>query len=296
MTQKLPKATHQGKLPIGDTEIPCFVLKDGRRVISGRGMTKAIGMKGRGQGVRRISTHKTLKSFINKDLDVAINNPIEFLGVGSRKANPTAGYEATILHDLCQAVLEARDAGALKTEQEKRYAEYCDILIRSFAKVGIIALVDEATGYQDTRVKDALAKILEDFIAKDMRPYIGTFPADFYRQIFRLQNWPWHPNSTKRPGVIAKWTNDMVYERIAPGVLDELKKRNPTYKTGQRRHKHFQFLSEKVGEPKLRSHFDGLIALAKAAPNWRKFKEMVNKVYPKKWDQLLLDLNDPNDD
>jgi hypothetical protein len=161
------------------------------------------------------------------------------------------------LHDLCQAVLYARDAGDLKTEQEKRYARYCDVLIRSFAKVGIIAFVDEATGYQDTQVKDALAKILEDFIAK--------------------------------------WTNDLVYDRLAAGVLDELKRRNPTYKPGQRRHKLFQFLSEEVGEPKLRSHFDGLIALAKAAPNWRKFKEMANRVYPKKWDQLLLDFPDEDD-
>ena len=187
--------------------------------------------------------------------------------------------------------LKARDKGVLNSQQLKK-CNQADILMRGLAQVGIIALVDEATGYQDTRVKNALAKILEDFIAKEMRPYIGTFPTEFYRQIFRLNNWPWHPKSTKRPGVISKWTNDMVYERLAPGVLDELQKLNPTYKSGQRHHKHFQYLSEKVGEPKLRSHFDGLIALAKAAPNWRKFKDMVNRVYPKKWDQLRLDIDD----
>lgn len=81
-------------------------------------MTKAIGMKGRGQGIRRISSHKTLIPFINNDLRVAIENPIKFIGTSSRKKNPTAGYEATILHDLCQAILDARDNGVLKTDQE----------------------------------------------------------------------------------------------------------------------------------------------------------------------------------
>jgi hypothetical protein len=39
-------------------------------------------------------------------------------------------------------------------------------LLRGFARVGIIALVDEATGFQRDRTKDALSKILEAYIAK----------------------------------------------------------------------------------------------------------------------------------
>jgi len=85
------------------------------------------------------------------------------------------------------------------------------------------------------------------------------------------------------------WTNDIVYERLAPGLLRELHKRNPTYRPRQRRHKHFQWLTEEVGEPKLKSHFDGILALMRAAPNWRRFKDMLNRAYPKKWDQLFLD-------
>lgn len=119
MNEKLPRATHQGILRIGEAELPCFVLDDGRRVISGRGMTKAIGMKGRGQGVQRISTHKTLNPYLKDDLAVAIENPIPFLGKSPRVQSPSAGYEATILVSLCEAILEARDADVLKTEQEK---------------------------------------------------------------------------------------------------------------------------------------------------------------------------------
>lgn len=78
MSKTPMKATHQGELVIGPTTIPCFVLEDGTRVISGRGITSAISVKGRGQGIQRITAHSILKPFINNDLVVAIENPINF--------------------------------------------------------------------------------------------------------------------------------------------------------------------------------------------------------------------------
>src|ERR1017187_10215400 len=59
------KATHKGTLKIAGQELPCFVLEDETRVISGRGMTAAIGMKGRGQGTARIAA--LLKQKTNAD-------------------------------------------------------------------------------------------------------------------------------------------------------------------------------------------------------------------------------------
>lgn len=289
MKEKDCKFTHSGLLKIGDLEMPCFVLEDGRRVISGRGMTKAIGMKGRGQGVTRIPTHGTLKPFINSDLDLAIRNPIKILGgPGSRKKNPTAGYEATILHDLCQVVLQARDAGALKTEQEIRYAKSCDILIRSFAKIGIIALVDEATGFQEDRARKNLEEILDKFISEELRKWAKTFPDDFYKEMFRLRGWQYIPFTVKRPSVVGHYTNDLVYDRLAPAVLEELKKRNPKDSKGKRKHKHFQWLTENIGHPKLKEHLAGVIALMKAATKWDQFYRSMQRVFPKYGDTRLI--------
>ena len=113
-----------------------------------------------------------------------LDNPIRFLtpsGIGH-------GYPASILVDLCTAVLSARDAGALKTSQA-HIALRADILIRGLATVGIIALVDEATGYQEVREQRALATILERFIAKELQPWTKTFPYEFYSEIFRLRRW-----------------------------------------------------------------------------------------------------------
>lgn len=289
--EKIQKATHQGELHIGNLTIPCAVLEDGRRVLSGRGMTKAIGMKGRGQGVTRITTHKALNPFISNELSLAIENPILYTGY-SPKGTPTQGFEATILQEVCDSILTARDAGVLKTAQELRYALYADTLIRSFAKIGIIALVDEATGYQEVRDRLALAKILDKYIRGEYRTWTRTFPPDFYKEMFRLKDWPYDERFIKRPSVIGHYTNDIVYSRLAPGVLTKLREKNPTTEKGYRKRRHHQWLTDNVGIPELKEHIIGIIALMKAAPNWRKFKEMANRVYAKYGDTIPMDLDE----
>jgi hypothetical protein len=50
--------------------------------------------------------------------------------------------------------------------QQLGIAAKCEILVRGFARMGIHRACDEATGFQRDRAKNALAKILEDFVAK----------------------------------------------------------------------------------------------------------------------------------
>lgn len=292
MAEKLVKATHKGQLKIGAIEIPCFVLEDGRRMISGRGMTKAIGMKGRGQGAIRIATHKTLKPFFPEELRVAILNPTQFDGSTLNKVSPTTGYEATMLSDVAEAILTARDNGELKTEQEKRYAIFCDALMRSLAKVGIIALVDEATGYQEVRDRLALQKILDKYLRDDLAKWAKTFPDEFYEHLFRLKGWQYRPLSVKKPSVVGHWTNDIIYSRLAPGVLKELRRRNPIQEgTGRRRHKHFQWLSDDEGHPALKEHLSNTTFLMKASPNWQIFYRALQRAAPKYGSTIELPLN-----
>lgn len=292
MTETLPHATHQGKLTISDIEIPCFVLENGTRVLSGRGVTKAIGMKGRGQGIARIVSHRAIKPFIDSKLEVAITHPLKFLGVGSRAANPTSGYEATILLKICEAVLDARDAKNLKTEQEKRYASFCDVLVRAFAHIGIIALVDEATGYQEIRDREALQALLDRYLEKELAAWAKRFPDEFYKQMFRLKGWQWKGIAINRPSVVGRYTNDIVYERLAPGILDELQKRNPTDQKGQRKHKHHQWLTEDVGHPALAQHLHAVIGLMRASATWDQFQRLLNRAFQKKGRTFELQFDD----
>ena len=285
----LGRSTHMGELAIANLRIPCFVLEDGKRVISGRGVTAAIGMKGRGAGASRITSHSSLKLYLSPELVTAINEPLEFTGVGA--PHVTSGYEATVLQQLCDAVIAADQAGALATEQEKRYANQCLILLRAFAKVGIVALVDEATGFQDERAKNALAEILQAFIAKELQPWVSTFPEDFYKEMFRLRGLQYPQDTPKRPLYFGTLTNDVVYKRLAPGVLQELKRATPRSSSGRHKHKLFQRLTSNIGYPKLREHLGSVVAIMKLSSDWGDFMEKLDRIHRPYNHQLPLGLD-----
>ena len=161
--------------------------------------------------------------------------------------------------------------------------------------MGIIALVDEATGYQRIPEERALATILERFIAKELQPWTRTFPPEFYTQICRLKGWP-KVLSVKRPSLIGKYTNEFVYNRLAPGVLAELQRKNPVVPdTRRRRHRHHQWFTTEIGHPKLKQHLAGVIAVMRVAPPWNVFTWNMAKAFPKIGETSPLDFDDPNE-
>ena len=280
-------------LVIGDIEIPCYVLEDETRVLSQRGLQAGVGL-GTGGGASGAPRMADFLGYFKrngvdiKDLMARSKNLIEFQPPGGGRT--AYGYPAPLLVDICSVVLEARESGVLH-RQQRHIAKRAEMLIRGLATVGIIALIDEATGYQQVREQRALATILERFISKELQPWTKTFPYEFYQQIFRLKSWP-SPQGVKRPSVIGKYTNDIVYERLAPGVLDELKRVNPTIpETGRRKHKHSQWFTQDFGHPKLREHLIGVIALMRAAPNWESFKRSLARAYRKKDEETPLPLD-----
>ena len=216
-----------------------------------------------------------------------VNSPIPFVPSGGGIAD---GYEATILPDICAVLIDAGRQAKLG-KQRAHLAERAAVLQHGFAPVGIIALVDEATGYQDYRHRDALAKILEKFVAKELRPWVKTFPAEFYKQIYRLNGWHYEENAG-RPGVVGHWTNNVVYRRLAPGIWDELKRLTPRTAGGDFKNKLFQRLTEDFCHPKLREHLTGVIMLMKYSPNWQTFMDRLDREYPQWGKQLLLPFPD----
>lgn len=296
----LPKAicgSDEQPLIIGETRIQCYVLDDEQRVISQRGLKAGIGMNATG-GARRLTKFASslgLKPEITNDLAVRINNPIRFRMHSGGSAH---GYEATLLADLCDAVLDARARGTLN-RQQSHIADQCEILVRGFARVGIIALVDEATGYQHFRPRRALAEILEKYISDKFLDWAKRFPDDFYIEMFRLKGWDYDslkPGS-KKPSVVGKYTWDIVYQRLAPGVIEELERVNPAVRPGQRQVKHHQWLTEDIGHAELREHLAKVITVMKLSNDWGDFKKNLRKVLPKKWEQTeFADLFPDQDD
>lgn len=281
-------------LVIGDIEIPCYVLEDETRVLSQGGFLTAIGRsrtpKAGTGGMSNIEPFflraEKLKPFIPPELTTSATPIIFRLDSGQR----TVGYNARLLPQVCDVYLEARAAGALLPSQ-RHIGERAEILMRGLATVGIISLVDEATGYQRIRERRALATILEQFIAKELQSWTRTFPYEFYEQIFHLRGWP-GPNGAKRPSVIGHYTNDIVYARLAPGVLDELKRRNPSQPSGRRKNRHHQWFTPDLGHPKLKEHLAAVIALMRAAPNWVGFQRSLNRAFPKLGDTIPLPIDE----
>jgi hypothetical protein len=166
-------------------------------------------------------------------------------------------------------------------QQQQPIAQQCEIIIRGLARVGIVALVDEATGYQTVRKRDALARILEAYISKELLPWTQRFPLEFYEEIYRLHGWDHlDPASKSKPGYVGKLTNALVYRRLPDGVLDELKSQNPVdAETGRRKFKHHQFLTDQIGNPHLEKHLSKVIGLMQASDSWGDFKRMFRRVF-----------------
>lgn len=284
----LPKAvcgSQEKPLKIGDVEIPAYVLEDERRVLTVSGMSDGMAMARGGSEVKGLNrfelfiSRERIKPYIPDELAERIHSPIIFLTPTGKKAY---GYEAEVLVELCEAVLAARAAGVLQSQQAG-IAQRCEILVRGLARVGIVALVDEATGYQEIRAKSALSQILEAYISKELLPWTQRFPLQFYQEMYRLLGWELDPNSRAKPGFVGKLTNALVYERLPEGVLDELREKNAVDPdTKRRKFKHHQFLSEDVGNPHLEKHLSKVIGLMQASDTWGEFKGMFRKVFKPK--------------
>ncbi|WP_236894185.1 P63C domain-containing protein [Devosia sp. SL43] len=294
-TANLPKATHMGSLVIGDAEIPCAVLSDGTRLLTQAGFLGALGRstkpKGRSQQVTNdlppFLATKSLHSLITQEI-IDETVPIAFVTTTGGKA---LGYRAELLPKVCDLFLEARTLNLL-TPQQSSIAESSEMLVRSLAKVGIVALVDEATGFQTDRDRDALHKLLSAYLVEERLAWAKRFPDEFYKQIYRLKGWAWPVKNAKTP-LLGHITNDVVYDRLPEGVLPKLRELNPTDEDSKRRKfKHHQFLSQEVGQPDLRDHILQILPIMKISKDWKGFKRHLDVAFPKAGEQIELDIDD----
>jgi transcriptional regulator with XRE-family HTH domain len=277
-------------LRLGNLELPCYVLENGMRVFSGRGIQSAIGAKQTsGSWINRFINSKAIQMNLVTGTLEKLNNPIPFKrnnAGGSQSV--TYGYEATLLIDLCNAIIDAGNDRHFEIEEE--YVKNATIIIRAVAKVGIIALVDEATGYdkEKGRAKDELQRFLKTFVSQEAARWAKTFDESFFEMLYKLHNWSWS-KTHKHPGVVGYWINDVVYERLGPMVLTELKKVNPKNDNGNRKGKLHQYLTTEIGHPKLKEHLASVQTLAKACNyNLPKFMQLLETALPKQYQQMSL--------
>lgn len=291
-------ATHEGDFPIGKAELSCANLPEGKRIITQATFLRALGRSrspkaGTGvlstvDGVPFFLQAEVLKPFIDDELYVS-TKPIFYR---TKKGKRGVGYDATLLPKVAEVYLRFRDYCLSKSGEIPKQYEHIilasDILIRGLAHVGIIALVDAATGYEKDRAKAELVKILEAFVAKELQPWIKTFPNEFYEQMFRLRGLQFPGSIVKRPLYFGHLTNDIVYRRLAPGVWKELKEQAEKDENGRLKHKLFQRLTPGIGHPKLRDLITSVTTVMKLSDTWGDFKSKLDRVQPAYNETMLL--------
>jgi hypothetical protein len=279
---ELPIRTYMGSVSIAGKELGCAVLDNGTRVLTSTSIFKAFDRPRRGKSVGD-QRAENMPSFIDANNLKPFTNAVFRGGPESYEVVYTSkngkavykGYNAEILPLICEVYLKARDEGIL-TDSQKPLAIASDILMRSLAKVGIIALIDEATGYQEDRDRDELQRILAAYISAELLPWARHFPDDFYIEMFRLKGWEYHGRS--KPAIVGKITNELIYEHLPDGVLEELRNKNPVdSETKRRKHRHHQYLTEGTGIPNLDKQIVAVTTLMKISDSWQEFEKLFNK-------------------
>ena len=286
----MPRAIAEGTLVIGDIELPCAVLDDAdnTRILTQNSFLRAIGRHpfasgGSGSAIDETAPFlraKNLKPFITKEL-VRSTTPLMYL-----PRNPTSGaggvgygYRALLLPDVCWVYQDAKIAGKLLQSQQ-HIGKASRVFLKALTNYAIDDLVDMATGFDDVRKRRAIDKIIEKYVEKDAQPWVKMFDLDFYRHIFRLNGWAFDPESTARPGVIGKWTND-IYDRLAPGVRLALHERIRRNIRGKPTEKLTQYLTPDEGKPRLRELLEGVKLLMRMSTIWKEFMGRLDDYYPR---------------
>jgi len=291
--ERIPEAVRQGILQIGDVQIDCYHLDNGKRVIHKRGIARALGMKSRGgNAFMKTMGRKGLGSAIPETLWDAINNPMVFKPLAG---DPGHGYEATHLIDVCSAIVDAHRDGKLRPNQAFLGLQ-AEIIIRASAKLGIVALIDEATGYIADKRKEEYRDLFREFIRDEFREYKAEFPNQFFDMIYRLYRLPRGSNKNNHPQFFGHFIRRYIYEPLASShgaILELLDERNPVvYVNGGRRYKMFQFLSDVVGLPALRAHLWQVVGIGNSVKNKDAFERSFLNAFPTLEREPLLPLFD----
>ena len=284
--RELPAAMNEGRMLLADIEIACAVLDGEKRVLSQQTFLRAVGRaraaKG-GKGSAQLSPGDVppfladnLRPFISQEL-LQRAQPVEFRTKNGRRAY---GYDALLLPLVCEVYLQARDAHKLRAKQF-HIADACYLLMRGLARVGIVALVDEATGFQEERAKDELQIILAAYIHKELMPWTKRFPDEFFRHLYRLQGWEFRPGTAKRTPHVGKLINKYIYKKLPDGVLEELRRKNPVTPQGYRRYKHHQFLTEQTGHPHLDRQITSVMTIMMISDSRAEFEANFEKAFGK---------------
>lgn len=276
----LPKAAFMGVLTLDGAELTCFVLNDGRRVISRSAIARGLDEKSKDfERIRQGPVEK----FLPPDLD---DQMVEFEIKGV--THTAKGLTADAFLDICAGLVRAMNSDAQLTERQRSMAVRASALLAACAKIGLIALIDEVTGNQYDRPADELQMKLKAYLADEMRKWERTFPDQLWLEFGRLTNWK--GTASQRPKYWGKLVMELVYDYLDKDVADWLRQNAPSPRKGQNYH---QWLTGQFGLKKLTEHVWMLIGMASTCHSMRELKTKMAERFGRIPVQFTLFVNPP---
>jgi hypothetical protein len=285
----IPRAQHTGTLNIGTVSFPCSVLTDGTRILTQSDFMEGMGMYYSGwvannpapsDGTTEMPhflAFRGLRPFVDKHLGDLKSIIVKYR---TERGAIAHGIRAEIIPKICDVWIDA-DENINLGKRQKNIASKARLLMRSLAHVGIISLVDEATGYQKIRARDELQKILAAYISPELLPWAKRFPDAFYEELHRVRGWQYKPGSNARNAYIGKLTRALIYDPLPPGVIEELERKNPYDPEKKRRkHLHHRLLTETIGHPHLEKQIVSVTTLLRISDDWDAFSRHFSKAFP----------------
>ncbi|MCU0762161.1 MAG: P63C domain-containing protein [Hydrogenophaga sp.] len=272
---KLPKATHKGsfKEELG-IDAECYVLDDDKKtaVITQLGMGEILGLGSGGSRLPRFVFNKTMSEYLGPELTEKIKNPVIFhivsAGQGGSSLIKANGYDASILIDICRAILQAKADG--KNINPAVVAQ-AGVIVGASAKAGIRGLVYALAGYRP-EVEEVI-QAFKVYVQDEAKKYEAEFPNELYMQWHRLYEIPvlergrsWH---------MKHLTVRHIYYPLAQSngkILELLRALKES--GGERNKKLFQFLND-VGARALRMHIGRVLEMTESASSKQEYEKKI---------------------
>jgi hypothetical protein len=271
----MPYSMFPGKLKIGDVEMECHVLSNGSRVLTQREMVRMLSGGRESGNLQRYLERNPLTAH-----DFELGPTVRFLVPGTSVV--AIGHEATQLIELCDKYLQAREMKLLKKSQLGLAAQ-AEIVMRATAKIGIVSLIDEVTGFQKVRAQNALQLKLQAFIADELQEWARMFPEEFWVELARLEGIRYSPRS--RPLRWGRYVMMFVYDSIDPAIGNWLRENNPNphYKEN-----HHQWM-KKFGREKVHDQITKVVTIMKLCRDMADFRAKFGHVFKNTPLQLTFD-------
>jgi hypothetical protein len=267
-------------------DVECYVLNDENKtaVISQRGMGEALGFsKQSGGRFPRFISGKAIADYLGPELKQKLENPLVFQPSpavpNSQMMDKIHGFAATLLIDVCRAIIKAEADGKLKQNQAN-IAKQAHIIVNASAKAGIQGLVYALSGYDATR--DEVVAAFKRFVQEEAREYEKEFPDALYEEWYRLYNIP-KPIRNK-PWKFMHLTVDQVYKPLAKSSGKVLKlARESRSQSGDPHTRLHQFLTE-IGVKALRTQLGQLLGIARIARSEDEYEEYFHRLFGEQLD------------